>query len=341
MTRDQARSIGPTARGAASDNHTYFAFAQSLERPRLAPKGQKQRRKKFRTRNKTLTEPAADTDLIAGRYRLERLLGAGGMGLVYRARDLLLEQHGDPEPYIALKMLSEELSKAPDANALLYGEFALTRRLNHPNVVRVFSFDLVPETRRAFMTLEWMPGLTLDHLLCERPCGLSEPELQGVALPLLDALAHSHGRGVLHGDLKPGNVMMGEEGVRLFDFGLGQTMQGILPGLPHLNRSRFDAWTPAYAAAELLEGSPLTPSSDLYAVACVLYELASGVHPYRRLPADQALTQQLHRPLQKPDVLPKHSWIALHEALALDSGRRRISVAELREAMNIGGVWRA
>lgn len=214
-----------------ANNLTYFAFAKSHKaEPALAP---------------TKASVGEMPDVLAGRYRIERLLGAGGMGAVYRARDLLSEQFGDPDPYIALKILSEEFAESPDASALLYSEFALTRRLRHNNVLRLHSFEVDTDCQRAFITMELMRGLTLDKLLCERPLGLPWKELRDIALPLLDALAFAHARGVLHGDMKPSNVMLSEEGVRLFDFGLGQAEEGILPGLPHLSRNRFNAWTPA------------------------------------------------------------------------------------------------
>jgi serine/threonine-protein kinase Stk1 len=204
--------------------------------------------------------------VLAGRYRLERLLGAGGMGAVYRAKDLLREQFADPEPYIALKVLSEAFAQVPDASALLYSEFALTRHLRHDNVLRMYSFEVDTECQRAFITMELMQGMTLDQLLCERPLGLPWRELRTIALPLLDALAYAHARGVLHGDVKPSNVMLGDDGLRLFDFGLGQAKEGTLPGLPHLSRDRINAWTPGYAAPELLEGKPLAASADVYGV---------------------------------------------------------------------------
>ncbi|WP_046896050.1 serine/threonine-protein kinase, partial [Pseudomonas aeruginosa] len=190
-------------------------------------------------------------------------------------------------PLVALKLLNESVAESPDASALLYSEFALTRRLRHPNVVRLFTFDVDTACQRAYIVMELMPGLPLDRLLCERPEGLPWSELSAIARPLLDVLAYVHEQGVLHGDLKPSNVMLGEEGVRLFDFGLGQAQAGILDGLPQLSRGRIDAWTPGYAAPELLEGAPLSPAADLYALACVLYELADGRHPFRRLPSNQ------------------------------------------------------
>ena len=318
-----------------ANNLTYFAFAKPLNGKPLNGKPRK-------------AEPAlAPTkacigelpDVLAGRYRIERLLGAGGMGAVYRARDLLSEQFGDPDPYIALKILSEEFAESPDASALLYSEFALTRRLRHDNVLRLHTFEVDTDCQRAFITMELMRGLTLDKLLCERPLGLPWKELRDIALPLLDALAYAHARGVLHGDMKPSNVMLSEEGVRLFDFGLGQAEVGILPGLPHLSRNRFNAWTPGYAAPELLEGQPLSASADVYGVACVIYELAGGKHPFRRLPSTEARDGRLDRELQAPRHLPKHCWPALRKALAFDAADRTITAAQLRDAMGATSSW--
>ncbi|WP_442963447.1 serine/threonine-protein kinase [Pseudomonas sp. 3JA] len=274
--------------------------------------------------------------ILAGRYRLERLLGAGGMAVVYRARDLLHEQFADPDPYLAVKMLSEAFDVAPDASALLYSEFALTRRLHHPNILRPYTFEVDTAQRRAFITMELMRGLTLDKLLCERPLGLPWPELKAIAVPLLDALAYAHGRGVLHGDVKPSNIMLSEEGLRLFDFGLGLAEEGPSQYLPNLNRERLNAWTPGYAAPELLEGEPLSAGADVYAVACVLYELASGKHPFQRLPSTQARDARLERALKAPHNLPRRCWPALRMALAFDPGQRRMEAAQLRDAL--GGV---
>jgi serine/threonine-protein kinase Stk1 len=277
--------------------------------------------------------------ILAGRYCLERLLGAGGMGVVYRARDLLHEQFGDPDPYIALKMLGEAFDQSPDANLLLYSEFALTRGLLHPNVLRPYTFEVDAVHRRAFITMELLRGSTLDKLLCERPLGLPWPELKAIAVPLLNAIAYIHERGVLHGDIKPSNVMLGEEGVRLFDFGLGLAEKGALKELAFLNRQHLNAWTPGYAAPELLEGAPLSAPADLYSLACVLYELACGKHPYQRLPSNQARDTGLERQLKAPRKLPRRCWVTLREALAFDPARRGISVARLRDAWAGGSFW--
>lgn len=272
-------------------------------------------------------------DLLCKRYQIIRLLGVGGMGAVYLARDLLRAQFGDPDPLIALKTLTDSFAEYPDANALLYSEFALTSRLHHAHVVQVHSFDVDVSCQRAFITLELLKGPTLDQLIEAHPAGMDWTQLSEIAIPLLQALSYSHQRGVLHGDLKPSNIIMAKDGLRLFDYGLGQATRGRLPGLPRLSRARVAAWTPRYAALELLNGQPLTAASDVYALGCILYELSSGHHPFSRLTARQAKHMEQDKSLEKPQRLPAHYWPALRRALAFDQ-QQRISCHDLLAAFS-------
>lgn len=273
--------------------------------------------------------PGPVPELLSKRYRIERLLGVGGMGAVYRARDLLREQFGDPEPWIAVKALNDTFAEYPDAHALLYSEFALTSRLHHAHVVQLYGFHTDSSCRRAYITMELLKGPTLDDLISANPGGMPWDQLQEIAIALLQALSYSHARGVLHGDLKPSNVIIAEDGLRLFDYGLGQSIGDKLPGLPRLSRARLAAWTPRYAALELLEGEPLTAAADVYAVACVLYELCSGHHPFSRLTARQAKKMAQDLTLERPPRLPAHCWPALRAALAFDHQQRPDSQALL------------
>lgn len=295
---------------------TYFAFASTAAMPG--------------TPTSSATHTNKLPQVLGGRYRIERLLGVGGMGAVYRARDLLREQFGDPEPYIALKTLNDEFAEYPDAHALLYTEFALTARLSHRHVVRLFGFDVDTASQRAFITLELLKGPTLDQLLSERPGGLAWDELREIALPLIEALAYSHSHGVIHGDIKPSNVMLAEDGLRLFDYGLGQPLEEVLKKLPRLSRNRFKAWTTRYAAPELLEGAEPSSVSDIYALACLLFELASGQHPFRRLSAKQAKAMALEKELRCPPNL-MHGWPVLRSALAFNIPDRTASLTQLLE----------
>lgn len=303
------------AQAIPASDQTYFAFAPSA----------------------AVIEPVTTSigplpDVLHGRYRIERLLGVGGMGAVYLARDLLREQFGDPEPWIALKTLSEEFSEYPDAHALLYSEFALTARLRHRHIVRLFGFEVDQDSRRAFITLERLNGPTLDQVLVEHPTGVPWPLLREIAVPLLEALQYSHTAGALHGDIKPSNIILTEDGLRLFDYGLGQPLHDLLPGLPRLARHRFAAWTPRYAAPELLDGHELTATADVFAVGCVLHELAAGEHPFRRLSAKQAKALALDAALKCPPGLPAACWKALRQALRFEPAARPDSVTPLLEA---------
>ncbi|CAK13483.1 serine/threonine-protein kinase [Pseudomonas entomophila] len=326
---------------------TYFAFNQATApEPARTGKGRRKRRGKGRA-PATTQAPAATPvralpplpDVLAGRYRLERLLGAGGMGRVYRARDLLQERFGDPQPLLALKLMSDQLATAPDANALLFNEYALTSRLRHPNLVRLQGFAVDPESDRGFITMELMRGTSLDRLLCDQPMGLAWAQVREIAVPLLDVLACVHAQGVVHGDLKPSNVMLTDDGLRLFDFGLGMALEGPLAGLPHLSHGRFEAWTPAYAAPELFEGGTPSTASDLYAVACVLYELVTGRHPFDRVLSLKAREQGLQHALRVPENMPAKAWTALRTALVFDPGQRSIGAAQLRDAFAARGFW--
>lgn len=325
---------------------TYFSFTQPAGEPDRGSngKGRRKRRGKGRAAEPLPAIPAAVDvlpvpELLAGRYRLERLLGAGGMGLVYRARDLLQESYGDPQPLLAVKLMSDQLAASADANALLFNEYALTSRLRHPNLVRLHGFAVDPQCGRAFISMELMRGRALDRVLCDQPLGLAWAEVREIAVPLLDALACVHGQGVVHGDIKPSNVMLGDDGVRLFDFGLGMAVEGPLARLPHLSYGRFEAWTPAYAAPELFEGSNPSRASDLYAVACVLYELACGRHPFERVPSIKVRDQALSSRLSVPLGMPAKAWSALRVALAFDLEQRRVSAAQLRDAFAAQGLW--
>lgn len=308
----------PLACVEMGENLTYFAFASRTEKPPTAAPAR---------------QIGPLPQVLGGRYRLEGLLGAGGMGRVYRARDLLQEQFGDPAPYVAIKLLREDIAECPDSGALLYSEFALTRHLQHRHIVRAHHFDVDPDSRHSYFSMELIHGMPMDRLLCERPRGLPWHELRGIVLAMLEALAHAHQQGVLHGDIKPSNVILGETGVRLFDFGLGQAVEGVLSGLPQLSRDRFQAWTPSYAAPELFEGAPLSPATDVYAAACVIYELAGGRHPFSRLSAQQVREQQPDYRPKRPRNLPPKAWPALRLALSQDAKVRRITAQELHDAI--------
>jgi serine/threonine-protein kinase len=205
--------------------------------------------------------------VVAGRYRVERWLGAGGSATVYEATDLRRDMR------VALKLLA-----VPHANDALVARFHQEvehmRALEHVNILQVF--DAGVDGERHFLTMELLEGSDLRQLLAERRATLAEA-LRWLTHATV-ALEHAHGRGVLHRDVKPANLFITRLGVlKLMDFGLaksahvaGATAQGAVLG------------TPEYMAPEQVMGSsPVSPATDLYALGVVAYELLTGQLPFR------------------------------------------------------------
>jgi predicted Ser/Thr protein kinase len=203
--------------------------------------------------------------LLADRYRIVALLGRGGMGEVYRADDLTLGQQ------VALKFLPAALSRKDDALRRFRNEVRIARQVSHPNVCRVY--DLGEVDGAVFLSMEYVDGEDLATLL-RRIGRLPSDKGLEIARKLCAGLAAAHEKGVLHRDLKPGNVMLDARGqVRLTDFGLAGLSEEI-------EGAEIRSGTPAYMAPEQLTGKEVTVRSDIYALGLVLYELFTGKRPF-------------------------------------------------------------
>jgi serine/threonine-protein kinase len=206
-------------------------------------------------------ERFAPGTLLAGRFRLVAALGRGGMGEVYRADDLTLDQP------VALKFLPPHLADDPDRLGRFRKEVALARRVSHPNVCRVY--DLAEGDHPPFLTMEYVDGEDLVSLL-RRIGRVPEDKATAIARELCYGLAAVHEQGLLFRDLKPANVMLDGRGkVRLTDFGLVAAAQDV-------SAHELRSGTPAYMAPEQLAGAEVTARSDLFALGLVLYELFTG-----------------------------------------------------------------
>ncbi|MDP3221361.1 MAG: serine/threonine-protein kinase, partial [Deltaproteobacteria bacterium] len=210
---------------------------------------------------------------LVGRYRLDAPLGRGGHGVVYAARDLLLERD------VAVKVFAP---RAERDDARFLREARIAARIDHPGVVRVFDLGRDDATSRAFMAQELLRGPTLRDWLEEH---LVATPAQAMALlgPVMEGLAAAHARGVIHRDVKPENVVLAEgPGVavtpKLIDFGVASLVE---PDEASSGAGRAVAGTPAYMAPELArgEGEP-DPRTDVWAVGVMLYELLLGRRPY-------------------------------------------------------------
>jgi tetratricopeptide (TPR) repeat protein/tRNA A-37 threonylcarbamoyl transferase component Bud32 len=285
--------------------------------------------------------------LLLGRFRVVRLLGAGGMGEVYEAEDLELREQ------IALKTI--RLSHARDTSMLdrLRKEVQLGRRVSHPNVCRLFDVFSVtlpatvdaPPVDCAIVTMELLRGRTLaDHLRDEGSLPLDQ------ALPLAQQIAEglqaAHTAGVVHRDLKSANVFLARDGETtravITDFGLATTVAGEGANW-ELSMTGAVIGTLAYMSPEQLRGEPATPLSDIYAFGIVLYEMVSGVLPFRALtPMAAALKRVSERPedLRRhlPDIAPP--WYdAINRCLALEPEKRFASATDAAAALAATPGW--
>jgi serine/threonine-protein kinase len=203
--------------------------------------------------------------LLLGRYRVLGLLGRGGMGEVYRADDLKLEQT------VALKFLPPDLSRDAGRLTRFHNEVRLARQVSHSNVVRVY--DIGECEGQPFLSMEYVDGENLASLL-RRIGRLPGDKATEVARQICAGLAAAHDRGVVHRDLKPGNIMIDGRGrAHITDFGLAS--------LVGAGEAASRAGTPAYMAPEQVRGGEIGPKSDLYALGLVLYELYTGRPAFR------------------------------------------------------------
>lgn len=257
--------------------------------------------------------------VLRDRFRLDEEVARSPMGRVYRATDLLKEEAGAADPRVAIKLLQPELANNVRALKVFRNEIVNTQRLSHPNIIRLFELD--HDERYHFISMEWLDGESLAELLDRR--GTQAMEL-AAARPLIRqlcaALSYAHEQGVVHADVKPGNVFLTSGGgLKLIDFGIAASISNVAIA-EHLGLTR------AYASCERLERQASTPQDDVYSLGCVIYRMLAGIRAYGKLDALAAEAQG-----SEPAViaaLPASQWTALRRALALRRAERTATVAE-------------
>ena len=220
------------------------------------------------------------------RFVLLEKLGQGGMGVVYKAKDLLKVEAKDKDPYVAIKVLTDAFKKYSGSFIALQREASKAQRLAHPNIATVYDFDRDGNT--VFMTMEYLQGKPLNQLIKEinkKPLKLEQ------ALHIIDelcsGLAYAHEKFLIHSDFKPGNCFLLSDGhVKLLDFGIARasTQTDEERENTMFDPAKLSAVTPAYATPEMFAGMNPDPRDDIYGLACVAYQLlAGGKHPYNKV----------------------------------------------------------
>jgi len=259
--------------------------------------------------NKT-TEVRQETD----RYLLGEKLGAGGMAVVYRAHDKVLDRD------VALKFLPEGITMNPTAADMFQQEAKAVAKLNHNNIITIHDFGVLDA--RPFICMELVDGDTLGTIIDNNDEGLDIQEALAITDGLLSALDYAHSRDIVHRDVKPGNIMRSEQGtIKLMDFGIARVMES--------DKTTKVAGTPSYMAPEQMTGKGVDRRSDIFAVGVTIYEMLTGFLPFEGIRRDQP-------PIPMPNLRPEIDRdldALVSRCLAVEKQDRPIDAAELQRAL--------
>lgn len=283
--------------------------------------------------------PAARDDapgrrVLRERYELLAVIGGSSSGTVYRAVDRRRTHLSGPQRCVAVKVLNADYAGRPAALAELEREFHEAQSLSHPNIVNVF--DLDRDGDAYFIVMELLEGELLSSILQKL---MGRPMRREHALAIVAgvgaALEHAHRRAIVHGDLKPGSVMLTTSGeVRVLDFGFARHRAFDLHTASAFHET--PAPSPAYASVERVNGSEPDLSDDVYSLACIAYELLTGRHPFD---GRSALLARAHgRRPPRVRSLDRQGWRVLRHALLWTRGERRTDVAALLAALGCGNA---
>jgi tetratricopeptide (TPR) repeat protein/TolB-like protein len=257
---------------------------------------------------------------IGWRYRVKSLLGIGGMGTVYRARDEELERD------VALKLIRSDIAENPAALERFKREIQLSSQVTHKNVLRVY--DLGEADGIRFLTMQFVEGDDLSRVL-KRDGRFSVPRLTKIFQQILEGLRAAHEQGVVHRDLKPQNIMLDAgDNVFVTDFGLAKSLEQA--GLTHTGAV---VGTPQYMSPEQVRGSRVDHRSDIYSAGVILYEMATGSLPFTGSTPYEVMVQRVQRaPTPAGDLnpdLPVYLRKILERCMAIDPSARYQSVGEV------------
>ena len=321
--------------GAADDKP-----ARPSEAPRgIAPKGSG--RPPARVEPKTLIG-----SIISDRYRIERLLGEGGMGAVYQAEHTLMRKR------MAIKVLHPEMTRLPEVVARFEREAMAAAHIDHPHVVTATDFGKL-EDGSFFLALEYVDGKSLREVIALGRIELGRALHIGRQIAL--ALARAHQLKIVHRDLKPENVMLvTREGdpdfVKVLDFGIAKVQIGELtaggvnqagPGQPLLTQAGMVYGTPEYMAPEQALGQPVDARADLYALGCIIFEMLCGVRPFDAESKVALLGMQVTAPVpamatKAPDAnVPPEVETIVRKLLAKEASERTADAKEIIDAISV------
>ncbi|MGA8409472.1 MAG: protein kinase [Candidatus Acidiferrales bacterium] len=277
-----------------------------------------------------MADPAPPAGKVFGHYRVQGQLGAGGMGVVYSAYDTILERK------VAIKVVGDRVLADKTARDLLLHEARAASSLNHPNICTIH--EVGDSDGEAYIVMEQVEGQPLSSLLGTN--GLPPDSVIRYGMQIADALAHAHEHGVIHRDLKSTNAMVTTEGrVKVLDFGLAARLrdaelQEATSSTVPLADSRMIVGTLPYLAPELLRGEPADAKTDTWALGILLYEMASGKHPFPGRTAFELSSAILREPpTPLPSNLPSGLRAVILRCLEKSPGERYQRASDVRIAL--------
>jgi serine/threonine protein kinase len=272
--------------------------------------------------------PLQPGSIIKQRFVLDTLIGKGGMGLVFSAIDRRKEEAEDPNPRVAFKVLNADFQRHPQSFMALQREARKAQTLAHPNVVTVFDFDRDGDA--VYMTMELLTGRPLEAIVREaRGKGVDRNSALPIIRGIAEGLAYAHRKGIVHSDLKPGNVFIGNDNTpKILDFGIARAVPSLNAEASQdvFDAGSLGAYTEAYATDEMVDGVDPHPADDMYALGIIGYELLTGFHPYQRHSAPNARKMGIKPPPLKGLKLREQR--ALEKCLSLDRRQRPRDAAE-------------
>ena len=267
--------------------------------------------------------------VLADRYEIQYLLGAGGLGRVYRAHDRMLDEA------VAVKVLHPEAARSPEMSRRFRSEIKLARKVRHRNVCAIHEYGEHEDCR--FVAMELVDGIDLHRVLHERG-PLPPREAFSILIQVTKGLAAIHGAGVIHRDLKTPNIMLDARGdIRLLDFGIAKLREPT--DTLAITAAEKVVGTPEYMSPEQIRGDDLDERSDIYGLGCVIYELFTGAVPFQgKSPLDTLLKHmEVPPPLhgEAASRLPPSLVPVLERCLAKRSEDRYASARDLLEALRV------